>query len=184
MRYTIYKITNLLNGKFYIGKHQTSNPLDGYFGSGRALKSAIKLHGKENFTKEILFEFDSEEEMNAKERDLITLELVNDPASYNMAVGGEGGPHFKGRQHSSETKERISQSLTGKQAASVSEETRAKLSEKSKGNKSKTGQQTSEEVKAKIAKSMTGKKHSEETKQKLREARLRTLDKSRVGQDS
>lgn len=109
MRYTIYKITNLVNSKFYIGKHQTIDPTDRYFGSGKALLNAIKIHGKHNFVKEILFDFDNEVEMNAKERELITENLIASPQSYNMAVGGEGGPHFKGKKHSKETRQRISE---------------------------------------------------------------------------
>ena len=37
MFYTIYKITNKINGKIYIGKHQTKDPYDLYYGSGKAI---------------------------------------------------------------------------------------------------------------------------------------------------
>lgn len=108
MKYTIYKITNQLNSKYYIGKHQTENINDSYYGSGKAIKAAIKKYGKENFKKEILFVFDNELEMNQKERELITEEVVNDPNSYNCGIGGEGGPHFKNHHHTKETIEKIS----------------------------------------------------------------------------
>ena len=39
--YLIYKITNLVNDKFYIGKHITDNIEDNYFGSGINVKRAI-----------------------------------------------------------------------------------------------------------------------------------------------
>lgn len=110
MRYTIYKITNKLNGKIYIGKHQTENPNDPYYGSGKAIKDAIRKHGKENFIKEILFDFDTEDEMNLKERELITEEFVAREDTYNLGVGGEGGAHFKGKKHSDEVREIIRQS--------------------------------------------------------------------------
>lgn len=42
MKYTIYKIVNLINNKFYIGKHQTIDPNDDYLGSGNAILAAIK----------------------------------------------------------------------------------------------------------------------------------------------
>jgi len=104
MYYTIYKTTNTLNGKFYIGKHQTTNPNDSYYGSGKKLELAIKKYGKENFIKEILFMFDNEYEMNLKEKELITEEFVNRKDTYNVGIGGEGGPHFKGKKHTDEAK--------------------------------------------------------------------------------
>jgi bisphosphoglycerate-dependent phosphoglycerate mutase len=105
MLYTIYQITNELNGKIYIGKHQTTNLNDRYYGSGKFIRSAMKKYGKENFTKEILFVFDTEEEMNTKEKELITEEFVSRKDTYNAGIGGEGGPHFKGKKHGSYMKE-------------------------------------------------------------------------------
>ena len=101
----------MLNGKIYIGKHQTLNPNDNYYGSGVALKNSIKIHGKENFKKEVLFVFESEQEMNLKEKELITEEFVARSDTYNMGVGGEGGAHFKGKKHSAETIVRITKTL-------------------------------------------------------------------------
>jgi len=95
----------MLNQKFYIGKHQCKNLNDGYLGSGIALVKAIKKYGKANFTREILFVFSTEEEMNAKEKELVTEALVADPNCYNLTLGGEGGPVFKGRHHSDKTKQ-------------------------------------------------------------------------------
>lgn len=87
MYYTVYRITNNINGKFYVGKHQTRNLDDGYMGSGKILKLAIQKYGIENFTKEILFVFGNEEEMNAKEKELVSL----GEGSYNLCSGGQGG---------------------------------------------------------------------------------------------
>jgi group I intron endonuclease len=171
MKYTIYKITNNLNGKFYIGKHQTTNPNDTYFGSGKAIINAIKFYGKSNFTKEVLFIFDSEFEMNAKEKELITEEFVAMPDTYNLGIGGEGGAHFKGRRHSLKTKEKISVSNTGK---SLSEESRQKsigrkhsIITKQKISLAAKSRKVSDETKQKISKALKGRKVSTETKEKI-----------------
>lgn len=88
MYYTIYRITNLINGKFYLGKHQTKNLDDGYFGSGKILKRAINKYGIENFYKEILFVYDSEAKMNLAEKILVVPDKI---ISYNLCSGGQGG---------------------------------------------------------------------------------------------
>jgi hypothetical protein len=90
MYFTIYKIVNKINGKEYIGKHITKNINDGYMGSGKYIKRAIKKYGLENFTKEILFVFENEEEMNRKEKEIVTEEYCNQN-TYNLCVGGHGG---------------------------------------------------------------------------------------------
>ena len=48
----IYKMTNLVNGKIYIGQHVTDNLKDGYRGSGIVLKNALKKYGRSNFAVE------------------------------------------------------------------------------------------------------------------------------------
>jgi len=109
MYYTIYKTTNKINGKFYIGKHQTDNPNDGYYGSGKKLEAAIKKYGRENFIKEVLFIYDNEHDMNNKEKEIITEDFVKDKNTYNVGIGGEGGPHFKGKKHTEEAKAKFNQ---------------------------------------------------------------------------
>lgn len=89
--FTVYKITNLVNSKVYIGKHQTKDLDDNYMGSGKLIRAAIKKHGIENFKKEILFVFETEEEMNAKEAELVTEEFIASGVSYNLCPGGHGG---------------------------------------------------------------------------------------------
>jgi len=89
--YTIYKITNLVNGKTYIGKHETSQVNDGYMGSGKHLKRAIAKYGAENFVKTILHVYSTEAEMNQKEKELVTEEWCLRKDNYNLCVGGQGG---------------------------------------------------------------------------------------------
>jgi len=71
--YLVYQITNKIDGKFYVGIHVTDSINDGYMGSGLHIKRAITKYGKENFKKEILFDFNTKEEMLSKE-----LEIVNE----------------------------------------------------------------------------------------------------------
>jgi len=66
--YGIYRITNLTNGKMYIGQHTTSNLDDGYMGSGKLLKRAIAKYGRENFRKEWLMFCEDADELNYMER--------------------------------------------------------------------------------------------------------------------
>lgn len=88
MHYIIYKTTNLVNGKFYIGKHQTNNLNDGYVGSGKLLKRAIKKHGSNNFKTEIIEFCSSEAHMNLAEKIYV---VVDREVSYNLCPGGKGG---------------------------------------------------------------------------------------------
>ena len=87
--YTVYKITNLINGKFYIGVHKTNDPYDSYMGSGVAIKEAIKKYGKVNFYKEILLITESKE-LAYLEESKLTVDFF-DRNNYNMKLGGVGG---------------------------------------------------------------------------------------------
>lgn len=96
--FLIYKTTNKINGKIYIGKHITKNIDDGYMGSGKHLKRAINKYGIENFEREILFCFDNELEMNSKEAELVTEEFCLREDTYNLCVGGRGGFSYINRE--------------------------------------------------------------------------------------
>lgn len=87
----IYKTTNILNGKYYIGMHKTLNLEDGYLGSGNLLKKSIEKYGKSNFKKEILEVCISFEEMKEKEALHVHEELLKDPLCLNLRCGGVGG---------------------------------------------------------------------------------------------
>jgi len=89
MYYYIYKITNINNGKFYIGSHRTNDLNDGYFGSGIYLKRSIKRYGRESFIKEILLYCNNAEQMIQKETELLQ-RYKNDPV-YNLKFCSCGG---------------------------------------------------------------------------------------------
>ena len=131
MIYYLYKTTNTCNGKIYIGIHQTCNISDGYLGSGKLLKAAIKKYGKENFTKEILEIFNNEADMVLKEEEIVTVEFVSNSNNYNIMPGGKFGSldrnnlSFAGKLHSSEAIEKIRNSATGRKHTA---ESRIKMS--------------------------------------------------------
>lgn len=90
MYYTVYKITNNINGKVYIGAHKTEELNDGYLSSSDVVAYAIKKYGKESFTKEIIYFANSEEDMFNKEAELVNEDFVTRKDTYNIKCGGKG----------------------------------------------------------------------------------------------
>jgi len=83
-----YKITNKLNGKYYYG----SGSLDGYYGSGFAIKRAYRKYGKDQFIYEVLRYFDTREDAFRFEQLFLSLyKLDQDPKSYNACRNANGG---------------------------------------------------------------------------------------------
>lgn len=180
MYWCIYRITNLINGKTYIGQHKYNKLDDSYMGSGKLIKLAIKKHGVENFKKEILYSrIQYRETADDMERFAIAKERAIGKAEYNIANGGNGtgtisdetkqkiSEAHKGKHHSEEHKRKISESEKGRK---LSEETRKKISEALKRNANNTGKHLSEEIKRKISEAHKGKSHSEEHNRKVSEA--------------
>lgn len=85
----IYRITNLINSKKYIGKHSSDVILNRYYGSGIAIKKAIFKYGKESFRKDVICICESEDELNLAE--IFNIEKEGTfLKGYNMTKGGEG----------------------------------------------------------------------------------------------
>ena len=95
MFYIVYRTINRLNGKFYIGVHKSvSEDFDGYYGSGKLLRRAIKKYGKQYFKRYNLFIFNNPEDAFAEERRLL-LDWLNHSDCYNIMPGGRGDySHF------------------------------------------------------------------------------------------
>ena len=90
----IYKTTNTVTGKYYIGMHSTNDLEDGYLGSGKRLRYSIRKHGVENHKRLILEFFDTRQELAAKEREVVDLDLIAKEECMNLREGGEGGLGF------------------------------------------------------------------------------------------
>lgn len=155
MFYIVYKITNKLDGRFYIGKHQTKDLNDRYMGSGNLIKRAIKKYGIENFNKEILHVFDNEEEMNLKEKELVVI----GENSYNLCKGGKGGFGYI-NQNRDFKKHNLKISKIRDYS---SDDYRKKLSKSLKGK-------PKDYLKGKIFYDWTGQNHTNETKLKISES--------------
>jgi len=87
----IYKTTNVLNGKYYLGMHSTSNLDDGYMGSGKRLRYSINKYGEDNHKVEILEFVDTREELKTREAEIVNLNEIAKVECMNLIVGGEGG---------------------------------------------------------------------------------------------
>lgn len=88
----IYRTTNLINGKMYIGKQVNEKRTD-YIGSGRYFMRAVKKYGKENFSKEILISgIECKKELFEIETYYICYYGAHYSDNYyNLVTGGEGG---------------------------------------------------------------------------------------------
>ena len=92
----IYKTTNKINGKIYVGKDVAHQPK--YLGSGLLLDKAIKKYGRENFYKETIEVCSSIDELNEREIYWIkTLNATDKKIGYNIAEGGTGGNTWFGK---------------------------------------------------------------------------------------
>ena len=181
----VYKITNTVNNKSYIGisvnepeKDRIQKHLSGK--GNRVLANAVKKYGKDAFTYEVL-------EANVFDEFLPDLEVAYiancntiAPHGYNLTHGGDNHKklsadtrrkmseahkgkknHQFGRRHSVSTRRKMSEAHKGKK---LSTEARRKMSETRKGRKHST------ETRRKISEAKKGRKHSIEARRKMSEA--------------
>lgn len=85
----IYITTNMVNGKRYIGKRKFSDGWEKYLGSGKRLKEAIKIYGKDNFSRVIVCFGYTDEELCRLEMEYIRfLNADKSRSYYNIHEGG------------------------------------------------------------------------------------------------
>ena len=178
----IYKITNTVNGKSYIG--QTRHDVEKtrirkhLNGSGnRIIKQTAAKYGEDAFVFEILHDGIIPEFLDDLERKAIAKFNTLSPHGYNLTDGGGGGTHSEesrrkmseahkgeknhnfGKSHSEEHRRKMSQAHKGKK---MSAESRRKMSENN-------SMRNNPETRIKNAEAQRGRKHSEETKRKMSE---------------
>ena len=190
----IYRATNIINGKMYIGKtiKTLKQRIKGHISSKilTHFRKSILKNGIDNFKWEVLCELDNIDDLN--EMEMFCIEIFDSKNNgYNMTDGGDGGIGYKhteeaiqlmkcrdvkGTPHTTEHKIYISEIMKdknknfgvdnnfyGKQHTNES---------KDKMSISKLGKKLSQEHKINISKSIVGRVHSEETKQKIRNSNI------------
>jgi group I intron endonuclease len=125
----IYKITNTINNKVYIGKSKYDSPT--YFGSGLKITYALKKYGRDIFKKDTIEECRTDE---VNQREVFWIDFYKstlDEFGYNISKGGDGGDHYWSTL-STEARilhnKKISDSKLGKKQSPHSEETKKKMS--------------------------------------------------------
>ncbi|QNH71859.1 hypothetical protein P9VFCI_079 [Rhizobium phage P9VFCI] len=105
----VYIVTNLINGKRYIGRRKGNHEVDdGYRGSGLIVKAAHKVYGIENFSRKILEVCSTPEELEEREKHWIKeYDAVKDPSFYNLSPGGKIGGRSHGYVMTQETRMKI-----------------------------------------------------------------------------
>lgn len=112
----IYKITNIINNKCYIGITTKENPFDRWVGHKRSIKNgsgcpalmnAFNKYGENSFKFEVLIIcFDND--LCRFEKEYIIKFNSQVPNGYNIHCGGEFGGNFIGKLHTKDTKNKIS----------------------------------------------------------------------------
>jgi len=183
----VYKTTNLINGKVYIGKDKYNDPK--YLGSGILLKKSIKKYGIENFKKEILFESENETEINEREKiEIKKYKRILGRNCYNLAEGGIGGWNLKfaSEKRILEFKNRASKASKKNwddpNSVYNSKEYRKKISDTAKEQRNKTSMTlkstwndpnsvyNSKEYRKKLSEASKGREVSKETRDKISKA--------------
>ena len=126
----IYLVTNLIDGKMYVGKTEkeirerwkthienSKNPKR----HQEYLYRAIRKHGLDNFSLQCITETESADDLNQLERLWILSLCTHAPHGYNMTYGGDGVPGTP------EVREKIRLKAVGRPTSALQKETASKL---------------------------------------------------------
>lgn len=180
MIHCLYKTTNTINGRFYVGVHSTDDVgfgtdtwTDPYVGSGKLVQRALKKYGRNAFRVKALACFDTADDAYCAEAQVITEDwlLQNHGLTYNQMVGGDRPPSHKGFIwiNNGSTEQRINQEQPiplgwSKGRSAFSEKTKCNISE---GLKRKWKGHLSDEHCRKISVARIGIVFSEQHRQNL-----------------
>lgn len=192
----VYIWTHTESGKRYAGKHRGS-PDDGYIGSGKAFKAAVRKYGIESFERRIIYHGPHFAE--AETLVILTLDLCNDKQWYNLSHTSSGGTHSvetrakisangRGIPKSDETRRRMSKPKSEQARANIAEANRKKASDSSVSSKiadslrgkTRDTSYVTDEYRSKMSNSIKGRVMSPETKVKIAEARKRYWEEKRA----
>lgn len=164
----VYKATNKINGKSYIGKtiedtidkRKNEHLWNAENGIGHYFHRALRRYGANNFVWGILFKTDDINKLTKKEQDFISYHKTIRPDGYNLTMGGKGS---EGRYVSNETKKKIRK--TEKNTKS-SVQYRQKMSKRTKEQMSRLG------MKERLSRKAKERFESEEERERNRVAQV------------
>jgi len=182
--YRVYKTTNKINGKYYIGVHKAVNNAvdDGYMGCGHyrgrklrdqldtKLYRAFRKYGDDAFVTEILYTYQNKTDAFCKEQELVNIYDIN---CYNNKPGGAGGFHpntNKGRKFSIEERQKMSDSAKARSKRILTQTDILKEYNKQRIGKTyieQYGEEKAKDISLKKSLALTGRKLSDDHKQKM-----------------
>jgi group I intron endonuclease len=196
----IYKVTNLVNGKVYIGKtiktlkdRKAKHIADAKRGSNILFHRAMRKNGISNFFFEVFSHCLSKEEMKQKEIETIKIMHSKNPDGYNLTDGGEGTIGFNitnetrekhrkamignkinlGREPTTETRIKLSLAKKGRPPNSVGSPKTSKwyaAMNVMRGKSFRFGYKPSDKTKEKLRAANVGRKHTDEARDKIKAA--------------
>lgn len=184
----IYKTTNKINQKIYIGKDTHNDP--NYLGSGVSLTMAIEKYGRDSFIKEVIETCTSLEQLNEREKFWIEkFDSTNKKIGYNLTIGGEGGDtrKFFSIKKKNSYNEKMSFSMKNSEKYNEFVNSRVGISRPEHSKKMKElyksgkmiawnkGISPSKETRLKISKANIGKKLTQEQIQKSAKAKYKSV---------
>ena len=192
----VYIWTHTESGKRYVGKHRGS-PDDGYIGSGKAFKAAVKKYGLTSFVRRIIYS--GPHYSNAETLIILSLDVCVDPEWYNLSHAASGGTHSaetrakisaggKGQKRSKETRHRMRKPKSEQARANIAEANRRKAADPnvakkisdSLSGKSRDTSYVTDEYRDKMSKAIKGRVMTPEHKAKIAAARKRYWEEKRA----